>query len=163
MEPLYQISPLTEESARQIIHWCYLPPYDLYNPSENDLVGFLNPDYRYHQVLDDDMTLIGYCCFGLDARVPGGNYKIGEPSVLDVGLGMHPDLVGKGRGAGFLKSILNYGKEHFRPEYFRATIASFNQRSLKTFQGQGFTITGQFKRELVELEFYQLEKHIKEV
>lgn len=156
----YQISPLTEENARQIIHWRYQPPYDLYDPSENDLVGFLNPEYRYHQVLNDDMNLVGYCCFGLDARVPGGDYDIGEPAVLDVGFGMHPDLVGQGRGAGFLMAILNYGQEHFAPERFRATIASFNQRSLKTFQGQGFQITGRFKRELVELDFYQLEKQI---
>ena len=158
----YHISPLSEGIARQIIHWRYQPPYDLYDLSENDLLGFLNPEYRFHQVMDEKMDLVGYCCFGLDARVPGGNYEIGEPTVLDVGVGMHPELVGLGRGAGFLKAILDYGQNQFKPERFRATIAHFNLRSLRTFQGQGFLTTGRFVREIVNLEFYLLEKQIKE-
>ena len=158
----YHISPLSEEIAHKIMDWRYQPPYDLYDLSENDLPGLLKPEYRYHQVFDGNMELVGYCCYGLDARVPGGNYDIGEPAVLDVGLGMHPNLVGQGRGAGFLGAILDFGKDILSPERFRATIASFNQRSLRTFQGQGFQITGRFRREFVALEFYQVEKQIKE-
>jgi ribosomal-protein-alanine N-acetyltransferase len=75
---------------------------------------------------------------------------------------MRPDLVGRGLGAGFLSEILDHGQYSYDPNIFRATIASFNQRSLRTFQSQGFMITGRFVRELSDLEFYQLEKQVKE-
>ena len=158
----YHISLLSEENARKIIQWRYQPPYDFYNLSENDLWGFLNLEYRYHQILDENTNFVGYCCYGLDAQVPGGNYKVGEPAVVDVGFGMQPTLVGEGRGADFLRAILDFGQDLLDPDSFRATIASFNLRSLRTFQGQGFLITWQFMRELVNLEFYQLEKKLKE-
>ncbi len=162
MDPQYQISPLEEEFARQIIHWRYQPPYDLYDLTDKDLPVFLNPEYRYHQVQDQKGDLIGYCCFGLDARVPGGIYEVDEPEALDVGIAMHPDLVGKGRGAGFLKAVLAYGLDQFKPGRFRAAVAQFNLRSQRTFLGQGFQITRSFIREPGQLKFYQLEKNIKE-
>jgi hypothetical protein len=41
---------------------------------------------------------IGFCCFGPDAQLRGGDYH--EPA-LDVGLGLRPDLVGKGLEVAF--------------------------------------------------------------
>jgi RimJ/RimL family protein N-acetyltransferase len=156
------LSPLSEDHARIIITWRYDPPYDLYDLSEKDLAGFLNPDYSYHQVLDSKGDLAGYCCFGLDAQVPGGEYSQNGPEVLDIGVGMKPGLTGRGYGTTFVANILDYGRNTYNPEVFRATIASFNQRSLKTFQNLGFTIKGSFIRELARIEFYQLEKPAKE-
>lgn len=158
----YTISPLTEENAREITTWQYDPPYDLYDLGPKDLVGFLNPDYRYHQVLDLDGTLIGYCCFGMDAQVPGGEYRLNEPEVLDIGVGLKPELTGRGMGTIFVRVILDYGQATYNPKVFRATIASFNQRSLKTFQKLGFVSQGSFRRELVDIKFYQLEKSVLE-
>jgi len=160
--PEYTISSLTEENAREITTWQYDPPYDLYDLGPEDLVGFLNPDYRYHQVMDLDGTLIGYCCFGMDAQVPGGDYRQNEPVVLDIGVGLNPELTGKGMGTFFVSVILEYGHATYNPEVFRVTIASFNQRSLKTFQKLGFVIQGSFTRELVDIKFYQLEKSVLE-
>jgi RimJ/RimL family protein N-acetyltransferase len=162
MLPRYYISRLSEEKALEITTWHYQPPYDLYDLSENNLAGFLNLDNRYHQVLDQAGSLIGYCCYGLDARVPGGDYQQGEPEVIDVGVGMHPDLVGQGKGVGFVRSVLEYGKEEYKPQKFRVTIADFNIRSKTTFMNLGFIIIGNFIRELVNLKFVQLERQAKE-
>jgi hypothetical protein len=52
MAPEYTIVPLSLENAREITAWRYEPPYDLYDLSASDLTGFMNPEYRYHQVLD---------------------------------------------------------------------------------------------------------------
>ena len=158
----YTISPLSEDNAREITRWRYDPPYDLYDLAPEHLSGFLNPVYRYHQVVDQKGTLVGYCCFGLDAQVPGGDYQQGEPQILDIGVGLKPQLTGHGRGTIFVGQILEYGQITYHPLDFRATIASFNQRSIKTFQNLGFIIQGSFMRELVNIKFYQLERPVME-
>lgn len=158
----YQINPITREQAEKIITWSYQPPYGVYDLTPEDLKGLLTPEYRYHSVLNQQGELVGYCCYGKDAQVPGGDYSSGEPEVLDVGIGMRPSLTGQGRGAGFVRAVLEYGAVTYRPKVYRATIACFNQRSLRTFQGLGFEIKGRFERELVNIHFFQLEKLIKE-
>lgn len=154
----YQIIPITRDQAERIISWSYQPPYGVYDLDPEDLYELLNPDFRYHYVLDQAGELAGYCCYGLDAQVPGGDYSTGEPEVLDVGVGLRPDLTGQGRGEGFVRAILEYGWRAYRPEIFRVTVAGFNQRSLNTFRRLGFVEKGHFVRELDQLPFTQLER-----
>jgi RimJ/RimL family protein N-acetyltransferase len=151
---------MAPSTARKIIQWRYPPPYDLYDLTDESLEGLLNPDYRYHQVENIHGELLGFCCFGEDARVPGGDYGIGEPVILDIGVGLKPELTGQGRGRDFVSSILDFGIVTYKPERLRATIAKFNQRSLSTFKNLGFVITQDFKRDLVEITFCQLERQV---
>ncbi len=154
----YQVLPLTREQAEKILTWKYQPPYGVYDLDGEDLYELLNPDYRYHQVLNPAGELVGYCCFGKDAQVPGGDYSCGEPQVLDVGVGLRPDLTGQGQGKSFVTAVLNYGRTTYRSEIFRVTVADFNQRSINTFRNLGFRDTHHFKRELGQLPFTQLER-----
>ncbi|TFG50066.1 MAG: N-acetyltransferase [Anaerolineales bacterium] len=157
----YFFSPLTMEFAHQIATWRYDPPFDLYDIYPEHLKGLLYPAYRYHQVLGRNGALVGFCCYGADARVPGGEYNEGEPLVLDVGVGLRPDLTGQGLGECFVQAILDYGENTFQPEQFRVTVADFNLRSRKTFQKLGFQEVFHFTRELVEMPFTQLERFVK--
>ena len=152
------ILPLIPENASEIITWRYDPPYDLYNLSPEDITGLLLPANRYHAVLDERSKLIGYCCFGPDAQVPGGDYHPGEPIILDIGVGLHPDLTGRGYGKEFVTAILAFATKVYAPKIFRVTVAAFNQRSLSVFRSLGFRITHSFTRDLVELDFLQLER-----
>jgi [ribosomal protein S18]-alanine N-acetyltransferase len=154
----YLLSPIKREVAGEIIGWHYDPPYNVYDLATDDLEALLNPVYRYHQVVDRAGNLVGYCCYGEDARVPGGDYARVEPEILDVGVGLHPGLVGQGLGGGFVKAILAYALVNYQPEYFRVSIADFNQRSLNTFRSAGFAVTIHFNRELDGLPFTQLER-----
>jgi ribosomal-protein-alanine N-acetyltransferase len=159
----YSFSKLLPDKANEIIQWRYLPPYDLYNLSEEALAGLLNPTYRYHQVEDQEGYLVGFCCFGEDAQVPGGDYWVGEPTILDIGVGLNSELVGKGMGKDFVRAILDFAIIHYQPVKLRATIAQFNQRSIRTFQNLGFEISKIFVRDLVVLKFCQLEIPVNEV
>ena len=49
-------------------------------------------------------TLVGFVCTGAAARVPGLD---ADPSLIDVGVGMNPDLVGQGRGSEFGEAVLD--------------------------------------------------------
>ena len=123
---LYAISHLSPEHARQITTWRYDPPYDLYDLSLVHLSDLLTPAYRYHQVLDQEKVLIGFCCYGEDAQVPGGTYDQGQPTIFDIGVGLRPDLTGKKLGKGFVAAVLAYAKKTYYPEIFRVTVATFN-------------------------------------
>lgn len=141
----YFITSLTESDARALRSWRYPEPYTSYNlagaDEKEDLRYFLDPHNQFYSVLDENGTLAGFCSFGEDAQVPGGDYTV---DALDIGLGLRPDLTGRGLGASFLDAILCFAQEHFGPSQFRATVASFNVRSRRLFERHGFRVTQTF-------------------
>lgn len=152
---------LSIEQARAISSWRYESPFSIYDLSEEECSLLWEPTNRYYSVLDQDQALIGYCCFGEEARVSGGSYREQEPTVLDVGVGMHPGKTGKGLGGRFVNAVLQFGEVCFSPAKFRATVAAFNERSLKTFYKLGFEKTYSFKRSQDDMKFVQLERAVK--
>jgi len=134
----FVIQPLSEHDANHIATWQYETPYSIYNPSTKDIPALLDPSNRYYSVQHESGRLFGYCCFGAEATVPGGAYAVGEPDVVDVGLGMHPEMTGKGDGKAFVEAILQFAATAFEPSRFRVSIAEFNLRSQSTFLGLGF-------------------------
>jgi len=148
--------PMTFAYAQAIAGWRYPPPYEVYNLGHQDVPLLMDMNRRYYAaVLQED--LIGLCCFGLEARVPGGLYLPGEPEVLDVGLGLRPDMTGQGLGAPYTARVLLYGQTLHAPHAFRATIAAFNRRSQRVFESLGFRTTRFFVREGGEAGFMQME------
>jgi [ribosomal protein S18]-alanine N-acetyltransferase len=132
----YAIEPMTADAAAAIGDWRYDPPYDTYDLDPGDTEHMLVPRYRYHTVREGD-DLVGYCCFGDDARVPGGAYV---DDALDVGWGMRPDLMGRGRGHRFVGAILDHARRSYRPRMLRVTIADFNARSQRVAAHAGLTV-----------------------
>ena len=134
---------IEEEDARLFARWHYEPPYSFYDhPDPEDIRGFMEPENHYYSIRDESGELVGFCCYGIDARVPGGDYS--EASLLDVGLGMRPDLTGRGLGANLLAAILGFGKVTFPSEGFRLTVASFNQRAIRVYESAGFRASQRF-------------------
>jgi len=132
----YRVQPMSARSAAAIITWRHPPPYDTYDFDAGELANLLGPAYRYHELRDGD-DLVGYCCFGDDARVPGGAYA---DEALDVGWGMRPDLMGQGRGRAFVAAITGFAWETYAPPRLRVTIADFNMRSRRAAERAGFTL-----------------------
>jgi [ribosomal protein S18]-alanine N-acetyltransferase len=150
-----RLEPLREVHARAIIKWRYLPPYDFYNaPVDNHtdryVREFLNPEWAFHAVLDSDDRHIGFCSFGRDGQVPGGDYSL---DALDIGLGMTPELTGRGLGVGFFGAILAHAAEHLRPRQCRLTVADFNVRALKLYSKFGFQIQDEFVDERSNMRY----------
>lgn len=142
------LQPLDEASARAIQTWRYEAPYDLYNldseEPEASVRFFLDPQNGYHAVVDEEGDLVAYCCFGLDARVPGGDYGA---AALDIGLGVRPDLTGQGRGFRFVQAVLGFAQHTFAPDALRVTVAEFNQRAQKVWRKAGFQPVQRFVRQ----------------
>jgi RimJ/RimL family protein N-acetyltransferase len=120
----FSFRELTRDDARTIAEWRYEEPYSLYDI--DDPARLLSAEYEYYAAFGDDGELVGYCCFGEDARVPGLEEEAG---VLDVGVGLRPDLTGIGLGGPFLREVCRFGGDLHEPVRFRVAIADFNRRA----------------------------------
>jgi hypothetical protein len=77
----FEIVGITQELAEEISTWHYPEPYTMYSLSPQEIPILLDPSNRYFAVVGMERSLIGYCCFGAEARVMGGDYSELEPSV----------------------------------------------------------------------------------
>ena len=135
----FALVPITRADARAISRWRYGGPYSVYDGNPASVTSLLEPRFHYHSVYDGG-DLVGYFCFGEDARVATGR-RLGlyerEPA-LDVGLGMRPDLTGRGLGTGFVRSGLRFAQDAYSPPAFRLTVATFNRRAINVYEKVGF-------------------------
>lgn len=141
----FALNLITEPDAQDISRWRYEAPYSVYDGCANAIPHLLNPHFRYHAAHDERGGLVGYFCFGEDARVPAGAGLYAD-GPLDVGLGMRPDLTGQGLGGGFVEVGLDFALEAYSPESFRMTVAAFNHRATRVYEGLGFTVLAEFGR-----------------
>jgi ribosomal-protein-alanine N-acetyltransferase len=153
--------PADEKSAREFVKWKYEPPYDVYNcrPGEMDKAIRYNidPENNVYAMFSQDGKLIGYCSYGKDAQVPGGDYS---EEALDIGLMIKPELTGQGMGAAFVGEIIRNGVGRYAPKKLRVTIAAFNKRAIHIWEKIGFCHTQTFKRSNDGMEFLIMTKEI---
>jgi RimJ/RimL family protein N-acetyltransferase len=138
----WHFAQLTESQAKNITTWKYPPPYDLYNAANEpeELDELLNRDSPYYGVTNDHGRLIGFFCFNETARVPAGHWSgaYAEAGALDLGLGLRPDLTGKGLGLPFVLAGIEFARSTFTPALLRLTVATFNARAMRVYERAGF-------------------------
>jgi [ribosomal protein S18]-alanine N-acetyltransferase len=122
----------TGEDARQIASWHYPPPYDFYDLDQDpeDLAQFLNQETwqkPYYSVFNEENELVGFFTFKQDGQT------------VEIGLGLRPDLTGKGLGLAFINAGLAFGQEHFSVGGWSLSVATFNTRAIRLYEYAGFT------------------------
>jgi RimJ/RimL family protein N-acetyltransferase len=136
----FRFARITESEARAIVGWRYECPYTVYDCPADEAEGLvrfmLDPASGYHAVHDATSGLIGFCCFGADARVPGGDYA--DETALDVGLGLRPDLTGRGLGPAFVEAVAAFARTHLGHHHLRLTVAAWNRRAIRAYEKAGF-------------------------
>ena len=145
---------MTESHAIEILKWQYPSPYDMYNQEVTTagIEEYLGGLYR--AITDQKGNLIGYYCTHQPAQVPKGHeFKVYEEPYLDIGLGMKPELTGQGFGREFLTFIL----KELEAKTLRLTVATFNQRAIRLYEGFEFEQADIFTNG--EIEFTIMIKH----
>ncbi|MEZ0481570.1 GNAT family N-acetyltransferase [Planococcus sp. SSTMD024] len=128
----YTFQAMTQEQAEDIAaSWRYQGEYSFYdmNADPEDLEEFLDPEKRadsYFMVFQDNEA-VGFYSFG----------QTGQETV-DIGLGMKPELTGKGSGAAFLKAGLQFAKSNYHPQKITLSVAAFNKRAISVYEKLGF-------------------------
>jgi [ribosomal protein S18]-alanine N-acetyltransferase len=131
---------MDQAEARAISDWCYPSPYSFYDwrADEEDLALLLDDERRkgrFFSAFDEENELVGF--FELQAK--GGD--------LVIGLGLRPDLTGRGLGREFVEAGLAFAQENFHPTRFRLSVAAFNERAIKVYERAGFSTTRAFDHE----------------
>ena len=121
---------MDDEEARQIAAWRYEPPYSFYDADADAgdlamLLGRESREGRYFSAFSGD-ALVGFFEFKCD----------GDDVVI--GLGLRPDLTGRGLGLPFLEAGMAFARERFRPSRFRLSVATFNERAIRVYERAGF-------------------------
>ena len=156
--------PVNAKDVAEFVGWRYESPYDAYDltrPLVEVLDYFLGPTTKCHGILTD-AGLGGYCTFGEDARVPGGDYRA---AAVDIGAALKPELVGRGYGAEFVAAVIACAILTFDPSRLRVSISASNLRAMKVWMSNGFSVTQRFQaREemLGTREFVVLERSLGE-
>jgi RimJ/RimL family protein N-acetyltransferase len=137
----FTFRPITAADAEAITGWRYPPPYDFYDWDPTDDPVELLDSMASCVVADDDAgNLAGFICFGAPGQVSGGHRAgLYDEPLLDIGLGLRPELTGRGLGLAFVEAALHIGEERFQPPGFRLSVAAFNERAIRVYERAGFT------------------------
>ena len=146
------MKPINEERAKTILGWKYEQPYDFY---DNELTAEALQemlDGSYHALVDEQNTVIGFFCTGANAQVPRGHqFGVYTEDFIDMGVGMHPNLVGKGNGFDFCAQVISCIRaESSKP--IRLTVATFNKRAIRLYEKLGFVSENRFCTDSAEFE-----------
>ena len=122
---------MSDASAVAIAGWRYSPPYDFYDaiPDDPDLADLLRADFRrgrYFEFVDATGNLVGFF-----------EYKH-EVKPLEIGLGLRPDLTGRGLGLNFVTAGMVFARSEFGAKSLSLSVAVFNERARKVYERAGF-------------------------
>jgi ribosomal protein S18 acetylase RimI-like enzyme len=138
--------------GREVTAWRYAPPYDFYDLASDpeDAAAMSDPARNEHRraVLGDS---------GLEAFF----YFDWHGDVVEVGIGVRPDLTGRGLGESYMRAQLDYATEQWAPATFRLFVAAWNERAIRLYERLGFREVARETRhfELVgDHEFIRMER-----
>ena len=129
---IYTFKTMTQEQAENIAFtWHYEGKYSFYDmeADEEDLAEFLDSKKRGNSTYAvlKGTELIGFLSVNKDTD-----------KSCEIGLGMRPDITGKGKGQEFLHNALDFIQSELRPEKICLSVAAFNQRAINVYRKVGF-------------------------
>ncbi|WP_079528497.1 GNAT family N-acetyltransferase [Halobacillus hunanensis] len=134
-----QFHPITQDEAEEVVEWHYQGEYSFYDMKEGkeDYEEFIDPEQRSKHTHSAwrDGELIGFLT----------NTPV-DVDTIDIGLGMHPDLTGKGEGQLFLRKGLQFVYENYAPLKITLSVAVFNKRAIKVYERAGFAVVKSFQQ-----------------
>ena len=146
------ILAMTPEYARLLSLWKYEGIYSFYDHNEKNIEGYM--DGTHYACTNEDGELIGYFCFGNDARIPTIEKNVYDDNFIDIGLGLKPNLCGKGFGLSFINLGLEYAEKFLQAKCFRLSVAAFNVRAIKVYTKIGFVIDCEVTNSYFKNKFY---------
>lgn len=142
---MVKVTPLQADDAAVLDAWRYEPPYDFYNGEDEPVK---NPE-RFFLARDDAGDVLGFYYF--EER----------PDAVEIGLGLRPDLTGRGLGLQFFLDGVSFAKHTFGEKRVVLNVAAFNDRAITVYRRAGFRETGRHMRRFDrwgEVEFVEMEE-----
>ena len=140
----FRVRQLTIEDGLALAGWSTPGAWHI-----EDALQAPEPDEGYWAVVDAQDTLLGFCCVGMAARVPGQNE---DPWALDVAIGIRPQLVGRGWGAELGRAAVAYASSVALDRRLRTTVPDWNAAAQRAAEHSGFR-----RRDIVTFEHQRYE------
>jgi ribosomal protein S18 acetylase RimI-like enzyme len=130
-----------ETYAGEVATWRYDAPYDFYDTASDpaDAAEMRDPAKaaHYRAVLGASGSLEAFWYFDW------------HDDVVEVGIGLRPDLTGRGLGEAFMRAQLEYASQAWQPVTFRLFVTAWNERAIRLYDRLGF---GEVARETRHFE-----------
>jgi ribosomal-protein-alanine N-acetyltransferase len=130
----FSIRPFTGADADAVASWRYPPPYDAYDTSEDPSfeAGLRDPARwgAFEFAVDDPETgeLVGF----LELTAIKGQ------GCVEIGLGLRPDLTGRGLGPAYIEAAMTFALERWTPSTFALDVFPWNERAIRAYERAGF-------------------------
>jgi [ribosomal protein S18]-alanine N-acetyltransferase len=148
----FAVRPLTQADAEAIAAWRYPGEYAFYDwtAEPDDLALLLDPLRRrdaFHVADGDDGRVAGF--FQVESRAQS----------VEIGLGLRPDLCGRGLGESFTRLGVDLVRQLHGQVRITLAVAAFNARAITVYERCGFVTTGRHVRHTAgdDWEFVDME------
>ena len=147
----WSITPMTQAEAEEVAAWRYPGEYAFYDADSTPggpcrAAGSVRRGDEYFAARGQDGSLEGFV--QLEAAGDG----------VEIGLGLRPDLTGRGLGLDFTAAAIELA-EHRGAERIVLVVAAFNARAIRVYERAGFAETGRHIRHIAgrDWEFVDME------
>lgn len=144
---------MTADDVSVMTTWHYPPPYDFYDPAGDELSDPDRWGNEYFTAVNERQEVVGFFQF----RRPGPGL------VIEIGLGLRPDLTGIGLGPSYMATGMDFASNRWGGKEFQLFVAAFNRRAIKVYERLGFRnvegvkwFTGGEWRDFVRMERGQI-------
>jgi len=137
--PEFVIRPMTAADAHSIATWRYPGEYSFYDADADpdDLAELLDPAEWGRRYFAAD-ELAGPALAGVLV------VKLTGP-VAEIGLGLRPDLTGRGLGESYLRACLHFASAALGARSYTLAVAAFNRRAITVYERAGFQEVDRFE------------------
>ena len=150
----YDLTLMTEAEAREVMAWRYDGPFAVYTSGAEseaeraeELAGYLDrrsPHYAARvagERAEAPGPVVGFFCYGSGAEVvdvPAEPRLYSPDGSITIGLGLRPDLTGKGLGVAFTRAGMDFCRERYAPRGLRLFVLAWNIRAITVYERVGF-------------------------
>ena len=128
--PPFRVRQLTIEDGLDLASWSRPGAWHI-----EDALEAPEPDEGYWAVVDSNDTLLGFCCVGAAARVPGAPQ---DDYVIDVAIGIRPQLAGRGWSSELGRAAVRYAVSVALDRRLRTTVPEWNEVGRRAAEQAGF-------------------------
>ncbi|WP_019535684.1 GNAT family N-acetyltransferase [Paenibacillus ginsengihumi] len=142
MTPIFKLIPFEENHGQLVCAWRYPAPYHIYDlkPWQQMTAAgeeFADPQLRkeqYRAVANERGELCGFAQF----------FPI--VGVSRLGLGLRPDLCGRGYGEPFVRTIVQEARRLKPGNEIDLEVYTWNVRARRVYERAGFVVTDTYER-----------------
>jgi enoyl-CoA hydratase len=130
----FRVRQLTIEDGLALASWSSPGAWNI-----EDALEAPEADEGYWAVVDAGDTLLGFCCVGAAARVPGAPR---DDWFLDVAIGIRPQYAGRGFSGDLGRAAVAYAGSVALDRKLRTTVPEWNEVGQRAAQQAGFAPVG---------------------